>query len=222
MAAIPFAVSREAEAPITASGLSKHFEVGDDFQYEPPEPGTYDLVAVKSAPTGQVLDTSGAQRDLGTLLNGKISLVSFVYLTCGDINGCPLAMSTLFDIYETSLMIPGLGEDVQLVTISFDPERDTVDAINSFMLPFASDAEKDQKFDWHVLTTEGQKKLAPILEGFGQVVDRGSPDGQINHLLRMYLVDRDGAIRNIYGLGQIDPRLLMGDVETLLLSEQSS
>ena len=32
-------------------------------------------------------------------------------------------------------------------------------------------------------------------------------------------IDRDGKIRNIYGLGLIDPRLLMTDVETLLMTE---
>jgi len=35
----------------------------------------------------------------------------------------------------------------------------------------------------------------------------------------MYLVDRRGYIRNVYGLGLIDPRLLMTDVQTLLMEE---
>ena len=54
---------------------------------------------------------------------------------------------------------------------------------------------------------------------FGQVVDRSNDEDRLNHLLRMFLVDRKGNIRNIYGLGLIDPRLLMTDIETLLLED---
>jgi len=35
----------------------------------------------------------------------------------------------------------------------------------------------------------------------------------------VFLVDRKGNIRNIYGLDLIDPRLLMTDIETLLLED---
>ncbi len=66
----------------------------------------------------------------------------------------------------------------------------------------------------------GQEALKPILDGYGQVVDRSTDLEQISHLLRIYLVDGQGHIRNIYGLGGlIDPRLLMTDVETLLMEE---
>jgi protein SCO1/2 len=34
--------------------------------------------------------------------------------------------------------------------------------------------------------------------------------------LRAYLIDREKQVRNIYGLGFLDPRLLVSDVHTLL------
>lgn len=124
-------------------------------------------------------------------------------------------MATLFDIHDASIQIPGLREDVQLLTISFDPERDTVEAINSFAYPITTDPSASQKLDWHVLTTTRQEALKPILDGYGQVVDRSDDQEQISHLLRMYLVDRQGNIRNFYGLGLIDPRLLMAPAQTV-------
>lgn len=199
--------------------FSSAFEHNEAFQFEPPQPGSYALNVIKQAPEGTVLDIHGTSNKLSDLLQDKLSLVSFVYLNCGDINGCPLAMSTLFEIHDTSAKIPGLHENVQLMTISFDPERDTVDAIEAFAYPITQGDTATRKLDWHVLTTSGQAALKPILEGFGQVVDRSTDQDQISHLLRIYLVDREGQIRNIYGLGLIDPRLLMGDVETLLLEE---
>ncbi|MGC1505325.1 MAG: SCO family protein [Sulfitobacter sp.] len=208
-----------AEARPKIAPFSSAFEPSEEFQFEPPKPGSYALNVIKMAPEGRVLDTNGEGRALSDVLQDKVSLVSFVYLNCGDVNGCPLAMSTLFDIHDTSAQIPGLNENVQLVTISFDPERDTVEAIDAFAYPITHTEMPDKKLDWHVLTTSGQAALKPILNGFGQVVDRSDAQDQISHLLRIYLVDRKGQIRNIYGLGLIDPRLLMTDVETLLMQE---
>lgn len=195
------------------------FPMGEDFDFVPPVSGSYKLHALKPAPDGSVLTADGTKQELSGVLAGKVSLVSFVYLMCGDVNGCPLATSTLFEIYDTSILAPVLHDHVQLLTISFDPDRDTVEAIESFSYPILQDDDADQKVVWRVLTTENQAALKPILDGFGQVVDRSNDQDRLNHLLRMFLVDRKGNIRNIYGLGLIDPRLLMTDIETLLLED---
>lgn len=219
-AAVVFGLSPEPAQP--DAPFSTVFPANEEFQFEPPAPGSYPLHRIKSAPDGRVLDIHGQAHDLSDLTKGKITLVSFVYLTCGDVNGCPLAMSTLFDIHDASRQLPGLKDDVQLMTISFDPDRDTVEAIEAFAYPITLEGAESPALDWHVLTTTGMGDLQPILDGYGQVVDRSDDQERISHLLRMYLVDRDGQIRNIYGLGLIDPRLLMTDVETLLMSERQS
>jgi cytochrome oxidase Cu insertion factor (SCO1/SenC/PrrC family) len=68
------------------------------------------------------------------------------------------------------------------------------------------------------------KNLNPILETYGQRVDRkknpDDPLGPLSHLVRVYLIDRDKMIRNIYSFGLLDPRLLLADVRTLLLEEK--
>ena len=43
--------------------------------------------------------------------------------------------------------------------------------------------------------------------------------GPFTHQLRVYLIDSARRIRNIYSLGFLDPRLVVGDVRTLLLEE---
>ncbi|RVT81877.1 SCO family protein [Rhodobacteraceae bacterium CCMM004] len=211
-----------SDAPARQTPLSSVFPASVDYQFDPPAPGSYRLNRIKDAPDGAVLDIHGTPRRLDDLTRGKITLVSFVYLTCGDIQGCPLAMSVLFDIHDASAALPGLRDDVQLMTISFDPDRDTVEAIEAFAYPVTSDPAAGHKIDWHVLTTEGQEALAPILDGYGQVVDRSGDGERIAHLLRLFLLDREGAVRNVYGLGFMDPRLLMTDIETLLMEEDGA
>lgn len=204
---------------VEPASFSSAFVQGAEFQFDPPAPGSYSLPPIKHAPDGVVLDIAGQLRTLAEITDGKISLVSFVYLMCGDVNGCPLAISTLYDIYHGSANVPALRDQVQLLTVSFDPERDTVEAIEAFHYPVTSDPDADDKIGWEVLTTSGQDALQPILDGYGQTVDRSDNQETISHLLRIFLVDREGVIRNVYGLGLIDPRLIMTDVETLMMEE---
>ena len=80
--------------------------------------------------------------------------------------------------------------------------------------------------EWLFLTTASKKDLTPILKAYGQQVDRkknpNDPLGPYYHLLRVYLIDRQGFIRNIYSSGLLDPRLVLTDVRTLLLEEEAT
>jgi len=65
--------------------------------------------------------------------------------------------------------------------------------------------------------------LQPILAAYGQAVDKKrnskDPTGPLNHTLRVFLIDRDGNIRNIYSSGTLDVRLILADVRTLMLEK---
>ncbi|MGB7302317.1 MAG: SCO family protein [Burkholderiaceae bacterium] len=189
------------------------------FPYEPPEPGSYQLPALKTVPTGSLLNHESVPVELDKLLRGRYSLVSFVYLNCSDAQGCPLAMSTLWQLHSDSKKFPTLRNDLQLATISFDPRRDTPASLNMIVESMAQDRERKKKLDWHFLTGTSVEAIKPLLAGFGQAVGRNGDSVTINHLLRMFLVDRQGQIRNVYGLGSIDPRLIITDVQTLLIQE---
>lgn len=196
-------------------GFAARFATGPPA-YPIPPAGSYVLPPVRPAPDGELLDEAGRAHRLKDLLGRQVTLVSFVYLLCGDVNGCPLALSTLFDISHGTGEVPQLKGKVQLMTISFDPARDTPEALASFAYPIRHDDARSRKIDWQILTARDAGTIAPILSGFGQVVDRSGDSDRLNHLLRMFLVDAEGRVRNIYGLGMIDPQLIMTDVETLL------
>lgn len=191
------------------------------FDFATPEPGSYPLPAIKPAPDATLLDHTGSAVKLGSLWPGRVSLVSFVYLTCTDQNGCPLAMSVLYDIEYASRTHAVLRDHVQLVTVSFDPERDPPAALAALVAPKARDLAEGRVLPWRFLTGASDESIAPMLAAFGQRADKERDSARINHLLRMYLIDPAGRIRNIYGLGTIDPRLIMADVATLLLERDT-
>jgi protein SCO1/2 len=197
--------------------MSSVFKRSSSFDFDPPKPGTYDLPIIKIAPGGNVLDHNGQRLELRKILEDKISILSFVYLTCNDTEGCPLVLSNFFEIYDQSALLPELKNNVQLITISFDPSRDTVDAINAFYYPIAVDTDRSRKIQWSVLTTDNEKYLREMLDGYSQAISRNKDTNIINHIVRIYLIDKTRNVRNIYGVGTLDPRLLITDVETLML-----
>ena len=49
--------------------------------------------------------------------------------------------------------------------------------------------------------------------------ENGTELPSFSHILRVFLIDPDKRIRNIYSTGMLDPRLVVTDVRTLLLEE---
>ena len=61
------------------------------MDFVPPPAGSYALHAIMPAPDGPVLDPDGRRLPLSRFTAGKITLLGFVYTSCADARGCPLA-----------------------------------------------------------------------------------------------------------------------------------
>ena len=203
----------------TVKSLAELFPRSEDHDFEAPEPGSYTLPRIKLAGDGEVVGIDGRARRLSGFTRGKITILSFIYTMCSDSKGCPLAMSTLFEAHDASRYLPEIAANARFISLSFDPDRDSPETLKSYAYPVLSDPEAGRKMPWDFLTTRSAAELKPILKAYGQVINP-APDGEtISHLLRLYLIDRHGYIRNIYGLGFLDPRLMFTDIKTLLLEE---
>ena len=196
-----------------------------EFDYDPPEPGSYDLPALFPAADGVVLDSTSTRHQLGDVFKGKIVLLSLIYTLCSDTKGCPLATAALYDIYNASEGDSEIARNLRIVSLSFDPERDTPATITEYASSLKGAANAEHKSDWMFLTTESEHALAPILDGYDQVVNRnvisdGVSVSALEHNLQVYLIDRSGQVRNIYTLVFLDPRLIVADIKTLLLENR--
>jgi protein SCO1 len=69
-------------------------------------------------------------------LQGKWSLVFFGYTFCPDI--CPITLATIRQFHR---MLEGTGfqDDTQVVMVSVDPQRDTLDKLKDYMAFFDED-----------------------------------------------------------------------------------
>jgi cytochrome oxidase Cu insertion factor (SCO1/SenC/PrrC family) len=189
----------------------------------PPAPGTYTLHRIMAAPEGRVLGIDGRPQPLSRYTRDRITLLGFIYTTCTDPEGCPLAYRVFDALNEAIAATPSLHGKVQFVTLSFDPARDSPDVMRQYAGSRA--LEKGGGPRWYFLTTRSARELMPLVEGFGQDIrvtfDRSGarPRRELSHVLKVFLIDRTGDVREIYTSTFLYPRLVLNDIETLLMEE---
>jgi cytochrome oxidase Cu insertion factor (SCO1/SenC/PrrC family) len=191
-----------------------------DHDYDAPLPGSYKLPMVKRAADGEVLGSNGRPLSLSELTHGRVTVMSFIYTRCAAAKACPMATGVLMQLHRLSSEDAALAKNLRLVSMSFDPTTDTPERMTAYSA--LADRSKSAA-EWRFVTTASQERLNPILDAYGQAVDRkrnpNDPTGPLNHTLRVFLIDRDGNIRNIYSSGTLDVRLLLADVKTLLAEQ---
>ena len=74
------------------------------------------------------------------------------------------------------------------------------------------------------MTARSMKTLVPLLDDFGQDVRietdaAGHPTRAINHMLKFFLIDKTGTVREIYSLAYLQPQVMLNDIKTLALEE---
>jgi cytochrome oxidase Cu insertion factor (SCO1/SenC/PrrC family) len=184
-----------------ASAAAIALGASEEPRFEAPAPGSYELPPIQSVLEHRLLDEQGRATPLLGLASGEAALVSFVYLSCPD--ACPAATATLARLDAQLAERPALAPRVQLVTVSFDPANDPPSRLAALRDSLAPRGR------WRFATAASEADIAPVLADFGQ-------DATPSHVLKIFLVDGQGRVRNIYSTGFLDVRLLLADLETLL------
>ncbi len=204
---------QKMEQPPLAAGYS-------ELAFTAPKPGTYQLPSLGLAADGKVVNTDNQDLSLYDLVGDKFVLLSFIYATCSDINGCPLATMVLHKIKARLEKEPELTKSLRLITLSFNPENDTPEAMRHY-----GESLQSSGIEWQFLTTRSELTLAPILQHYPQNIlkaydAKGQFTGSFSHNLRVYLIDKNKHIRNIYSVSFLHPDTLINDVKTLLAEQQ--
>ena len=215
------AVALAILSPVVGSVTAENNPSRDsDYDYDPPAAGSYRLPVIKPAADGALLDSNNKSVQLRDLTRGRITVLSFIYTRCAAPKACPYATGVLNQIHDLSVDDETLAKSMRLVSLSFDFEYDTPQRLADH-----SENVRDQKSgcEWSFATAKSRAELDSILAAYDQAVDKrtnpADPQGPLYHTLRVFLIDREGRIRNIYSSGTLDPRLVVADVKTLSLEE---
>ncbi len=207
-------VSAETSIKVLAPGYGP-------LEFVPPAAGTYELPPLGTAVDGAVIDMNGNALRLHDVVGDKLVVMGFIYTHCPDVNGCPLASYVMKQLQMRLLETEGMKERVRLISLSFDPILDTPKAMRDYSMHF-----RRSGYDWRFLTTKSEADLQPILRGYGQFRsmfynEDGSYSGTMSHILRVYLIDRERRIRNIYSAGFLHVDTVMNDLRTLAMEREN-
>lgn len=143
---------------------------------------------------------------------GKILLVGYVYTHCPDI--CPVITYNMRDVQREL----NEEEDVLLVSISFDPERDTPEVLREY----AESYKIDQK-NWKFLTGNTsevesalEKLKIQVIKTPTSFTDDNKPIYFMDHTDKVTLVDRRGQVRETYSGSELNPGKVTQDIRLLL------
>ncbi|MGH7794138.1 MAG: SCO family protein [Candidatus Binatia bacterium] len=163
---------------------------------------------------GSVPDFSLTERSGSTVtlaeLRGKIWIADFIYTTCTDT--CPLQTAMMAKLQQAYAGKP----EVQFVSITVDPERDTPQALALYADKHQADAKR-----WYFLSGQRERIVQLIQQGFHLAVmaipSGADPAGMIPHSPRFVLVDREARIRGYYDSREPQAFVrLKNDIDTLV------
>jgi len=120
----------------------------------------------------------------------EVSLVNFVFKSCPE--ACPLLMEQTRDAAQKSHeMFPHL----KVVSITVDPNNDTIDELASWKQEFAPD-----NLNWTFVGGSKPAVESLIKSGFKMPVEESPDDslGPILHSFKVAIVDHFGRIRGFY------------------------
>jgi cytochrome oxidase Cu insertion factor (SCO1/SenC/PrrC family) len=213
--ALALAAAGAARAHESDDGGAQHRDESaaqDRARFEPPPPGSYELPPFGQVGVHVLLGSDGHAAPLREAAPDGASLVSFVYLSCPD--ACPMATAVLQRVDQKLAGDPRLAGRASLVTVSFDPLRDTPEKMAAFRARVAPRGR------WRFLTAASPAAIAPVLADFGQDGLATPGDGEdaapVGHTLKVFLVDGAGRVRNVYSTGFLDARVLVNDLLTVL------
>ncbi|MGE7122440.1 SCO family protein [Peribacillus sp. NPDC046944] len=129
-------------------------------------------------------------------LKPKVRLLEFIYLDCPDL--CPNTTYQMQKIRDELVKQDIFGKEVEFLTVTFNPEMDTIDKMKSYAQAF----EMNKTEGWEFLrgTPEDTKKLTDQFD----FLFRDSGTGEFVHSTATYLLDTDNRVVEVFGMGEYD------------------
>src|SRR6266540_4687837 len=175
----------------------------------PPASSGFELLKPGDAvPDTAFLDQDGKKRRFSGF-KGSPLVVTFIYTKCPLPTFCPL-MDRHFAAMQKPLNAdPALGR-VHLVTVSFDPARDTPAVLKRHAKTLDADLTR-----WTFLTGD-RDEIDKFAARFGVSVGRALNDARdITHNLRTAIIDADGKLVKVYTGNDWSPDQVLADLKSL-------
>ena len=147
-------------------------------------------LAIGKAVPDFTLTNQSRQRVSLSQFKGKVVAVNFIYTSCVLPQFC-YRVANHFSVVRDRFK-DRMGRDLVLLTVTFDPARDTPDVLAQYASQWKADAKT-----WHFMTGSAPE-VERVCGMFG--VDFFADEGLMSHSVRTAIIDRQGVmIANIEG-----------------------
>ena len=166
----------------------------------------------RHAPDFNLVDQNGNPVSLKKFRD-KVVLIEWGYTNCPDV--CPVTLSKLNQVMEN---LGDKADDVQVLFITVDPERDTAERLKTYVPYF------NNRFIGITGSPEAIKKTAReygvTVVKHEEVYGRSEKDHWDKYLMThtntVFLVDREGTLLLTYPHYLLEPGKIAGDIKKLL------
>jgi protein SCO1/2 len=141
------------------------------------------LAVGQAVPDFTLTDQNGARVSLSQF-RGKVVTLNFIYTSCVLPQFC-YRLANHFSVVQKRFQAR-MAKDLVLLTVSFDPARDTPERMAEYARQWSTD-----RSGWRFLTG-GVDDVKEVCRRFG--VDAFADEGLISHSTRTVVIDRRGAV----------------------------
>ncbi|SHM38262.1 SCO family protein [Gracilibacillus kekensis] len=140
-------------------------------------------------------DSKARTYSMQELQHNKYLFITFMYTNCATV--CPQLERNMQEVYQ-QLPDTMIKENIQFLSISFDPENDDPKTLEKYRSYFDSDGES-----WRMARINDKDELNNLLDELGVIV---IPDdyGNFQHNSAFYLVNREGSLIDVMDNTEID------------------
>jgi protein SCO1/2 len=161
-------------------------------------PHTFHGTVIQSPETSYDFTLTSAKGDVSLSdFRGKLVLIYFGYTFCPDI--CP---ATLANVGQSLRELGAKADDVQLIMISLDPERDTPEKLAEYVAHFHPS---------FIGVTGTQDELAKIASLYGifyeKIAGTDNTGYLLNHTATLLVIDREGYLKLVFPFGVTVPEI---------------
>ncbi|HHY71723.1 MAG TPA: SCO family protein [Bacillus bacterium] len=139
-------------------------------------------------------------------MKGKIWLANFVFTNCNSV--CPPMTANMARLQRQ--MAEAKIKDVDIVSFSVDPERDTPEALKEFASKFEADLS-----NWQFLTGYTGEDIKRIAKSFKTLAEAEPGTDQFTHDTKIFLINEDGIIVKGYNGLQVQYDEIIADLKAL-------
>jgi protein SCO1/2 len=147
---------------------------------------------------------------------GKAVAVTFIYRECPLPDYCIKMSQNFSDLANQIHDDVEAKEKIRLLSISFDPERDTPEKLKQYGLGYLGKGSKADFTIWH-LAVGADKEVRAVADFFGLRYEVDQADKtQFNHSLRTAVIGPDGSVKKIFAGNEWTTEELLGELRTAI------